>query len=403
MTSANRPARRGTHATDADARMALSLLVEPGDPRLVQWVREHDPAGLLEVVRDGSRRSRLEVPHAWLEGAARLDRAVSSARARSEAHGLRWVVPGDAAWPAALDDLDHVEPLGGSTGAPLGLWVRGPGDLASLVEHGIAVVGARSCTAYGSDCASEIAADVADQGGTVVSGAAFGIDAAAHRGALVQDRPTVAVLACGADVEYPRTHAALLQRIAQDGLVVSEQAPGQVAMRSRFLTRNRIIAGLTVGTVVVEAARRSGSLNTLNWADALGRVTMAVPGPVTSRQSAGVHQALRDGRAVLVTNGREVLDAVAGVSADVPEPVRPSDTDHDRLGGLARRVLDALSFTEARSTADVAVAARGSRADVADLLAGLERQGWCARVGDRWLVLPRGASIAARRPVTLGP
>lgn len=396
MTTATRRPRRGTHAVDADARLALSLLVEPGDPRLPALVRELDPAGLLEVVQGTVRRSAGDVPQAWREGLARLDRARAGALSRAEEHGLRWVVPGDAAWPAALDDLDHVEPLGGSTGTPLGLWVRGPADLASLVEQGVAVVGARSCTAYGSDCASEIAADVADQGGIVVSGAAFGIDAAAHRGALVQDRPTVAVLACGADVEYPRTHAALLRRIAQDGLVVSEQAPGQVAMRSRFLTRNRIIAGLCVGTVVVEAARRSGSLNTLHWADALGRVTMAVPGPVTSQQSAGVHQALRDGRAVLVTNGREVLDAVAGVSTEVSAPDRPADTAHDRLGGLARRVLDALSFTEARTTAEVAAAARGSRADVADLLAGLERHGWCVHVGDRWLVLPRGASVAAR-------
>lgn len=396
MTTATRRPRRGTHAVDADARLALSLLVEPGDPRLPALVRELEPAGLLEVVQGTVRRSAGDVPPAWREGLARLDRARAVALSRAEEHGLRWVVPGDAAWPAALDDLDHVEPLGGSTGTPLGLWVRGPADLASLVEQGVAVVGARSCTAYGSDCASEIAADVADQGGTVVSGAAFGIDAAAHRGALVQDRPTVAVLACGADVEYPRTHAALLRRIAQDGLVVSEQAPGQVAMRSRFLTRNRIIAGLCVGTVVVEAARRSGSLNTLHWADALGRVTMAVPGPVTSQQSAGVHQALRDGRAVLVTNGREVLDAVAGVSTEVSAPDRPADTAHDRLGGLARRVLDALSFTEARTTAEVAAAARGSRADVADLLAGLERHGWCVHVGDRWLVLPRGASVAAR-------
>lgn len=385
------PRRRGDAATDAEARLALSLVVEPGDARLVALLQQHAPGEVLASVRGDGGPS---VPPAWVEAAPRVERDLASARARAGAHELRWVVPGDAEWPTGLADLDHVEPLGGTTGAPLGLWLRGPGRLAELAAAGVAVVGARSCTAYGLDCAAEIAADVADQGGTVVSGAAFGIDAAAHRGALVQGRPTVAVLACGADVEYPRTHAALLQRIGHDGLVVSEQAPGQVPMRARFLSRNRIIAALAVGTVVVEAARRSGSLNTLHWADALGRVTMGVPGPVTSQQSAGVHQAVRDGRAVLVTSGREVLDAVAGVSADVDDPVRPADTEHDRLGLLARRVLDSLSFHEARSTADVAAEARGSRADVADLLAALERRGFCAHVGDRWLVLPRGASTA---------
>lgn len=383
------PRRRGDAAADADARLALSLVAEPGDPRLVALLQQHPADAVLAAVRGGRGPS---VPGSWVEAGPRLDRDVAAARARAASHALRWVVPGDAEWAPGLADLDHLEPLGGTTGAPLGLWLRGPGRLAELAAEGVAVVGARSCTAYGLDCAAEIAADVADQGGTVVSGAAFGIDAAAHRGALVQGRPTIAVLACGADVEYPRTHASLLQRIAADGLVVSEQAPGQVPMRSRFLSRNRLIAALAVGTVVVEAARRSGSLNTLHWADALGRVTMGVPGPVTSQQSAGVHQALRDGRAVLVTTGREVLDAVAGVSADVGDPVRSVDTDRDDLGLLARRVLDALSFHEARSTAAVAAAARGSRADVADLLAALERRGFCAHVGDRWLVLPRGAS-----------
>lgn len=388
--------RRGDALRDAEARLALSLVVEPGDPRLVPLLDEHGAGAVVSAIRDGGAPLASHLPDAWRDAAPRLERDVAAARARADEQGLRWVVPGDREWPAGLDDLDHVEPHGGTTGAPLGLWVRGPADLAGLAEQAVAVVGARSCTAYGSDCAAEIAADVADQGGTVVSGAAFGIDAAAHRGALVQHRPTVAVLACGADVEYPRTHASLLRRIGQDGLVVSEQAPGQVPMRSRFLSRNRIIAALAVGTVVVEAARRSGSLNTLYWADALGRVTMGVPGPVTSQQSAGVHQAVRDGRAVLVTTGREVLDAVAGLTADVAEPARADDTERDRLGRLARRVLDALSFEQARTGADVAASARGSRAEVAELLTALERQGLCIHVGDRWLVLPRGASTTRR-------
>lgn len=381
-------------SADADARLALSLLVEPGDPRLVPLLAEHPPTDVVAALRSGDRLGPAALPVAWREAAVRLDRELDVARTRADAAGLRWVVPGQRLWPSSLDDLDHVEPVGGCTGRPLGLWLRGPADPAALATGAVAVVGARSCTAYGSDVAADIAADLSDQDRTVVSGAAFGVDAAAHRGALVQGRPTVAVLACGADLDYPRSHAALIGRIAQEGLVVSEQAPGQVPMRSRFLSRNRIIAALGAGTVVVEASRRSGSLNTLHWADALGRVTMAVPGPVTSAQSVGTHQAVRDGRAVLVTDGRDVLNALAGISADVPERPSAPDGPRDRLGLLAGRVLDALSFTEARRTDDVAAAARGARGDVVDLLAGLERSGLCARVGDRWLAVTRTAAPA---------
>ncbi len=185
-----------------------------------------------------------------------------------------------------LDDLDHVEPLHGATGAPLGLWLRGVGHLAELCEQSVAIVGARDCTTYGAECASDLAADCADAGWTVISGAAYGVDGCAHRGAFLMNAPTVAVLACGADLDYPKAHGALIARIVEMGVVISEQAPGEPPL-NRFLSRNRLIAALTQGTVVIEAAERSGSLNTLNWADQLGRTTMALPGPVTSQQSPG--------------------------------------------------------------------------------------------------------------------
>ncbi len=273
------------------ARLALSLAAEPGDQRILERVAAHGVEGVAGRLRD-----------------ADLDRKVDDALARGAAAGLRWVVPGDTQWPDALDDLDHVEPLQGSVGAPWGLWVRGAGRLDELARSALSVVGARSCSTYGADVAGELAADVADAGLTVVSGAAYGIDACAHRGALALGRPTVAVLACGADRAYPVAHTQLLERIvAEGGLVVSEQAPGATPLKHRFLSRNRIIAALGQGTVVVEAARRSGSLNTLHWADLLGRATMALPGPVTSRRSDGSHAAVRAGKAVLVTSGAEVV------------------------------------------------------------------------------------------------
>lgn len=283
----------------------------------------------------------------------------------AEAAGVRWVVPGDPEWPVGLNDLDHAEPIGGMSGAPLGLWLRGEGRLDELLGASVAIVGARACTTYGAEVAGDIAADCADVGVTVVSGAAFGIDAQAHRGALSVQGPTVAVLACGADLDYPRAHTALLRRVAETGVVVSEYAPRSPAQRHRFLARNRLIAAMTQGTVVVEAAVRSGSLNTMHWADQLGRTSMAVPGPVTSQASGGTHRAIRDGKAVIVRDGSDVVEEILGVPivelADGPEPV-------------ARRVLDVVGRS-GRELTEIAAAANLSARTAKRALTELVGQG----------------------------
>jgi DNA processing protein len=223
----------------------------------------------------------------------------------------------------------------------------------------------------------------------VVSGAAFGIDASAHRGALAMGRPTIAVLACDAATDYPRAHAALLSRVAESGLIVSEQPPGQVPTKARFLSRNRLIAGLAGGTVVVEARQRSGSLNTLHWADRLGRPTMAVPGPVTSQQSGGTHQAVRDGKAVLVTGGPDVLSELAGIGAAEPEPAVAPSTEYDHLPAAAQRTLDALSWSGTTTARDIAASADLGPHDVAKALALLAGRGLAERSDDGWLLLRR--------------
>ncbi len=294
-------------------RLELSLLAEPGDPRLRDVVVEHGPELVLEALRAGGPcPGGRALPQPWRDGMPELERVRELVLHRADRAGLRWMCPGDPQWPAQLDDLDHVEPLQDTAGAPLGLWVRGAAGLDQLAARSVAVVGARSCSTYGAEIAGEIAADLACNDFTIVSGAAYGIDACAHRGALVVDRPTIAVLACGADRAYPEAHATLLDRIVDEGgLVISEQAPGAAPLRHRFLSRNRLIAALSQGTAVVEAQLRSGSLNTLHWADLLGRTTMAVPGPVTSQRSAGVHAAVRAGKAVLVTSGQDVADELA--------------------------------------------------------------------------------------------
>ena len=371
------------------ARLALSILCEPGDPRLPGLLAAHEPVQLVEAIRADRRLATHPWPASWTHRAQSLDQRLARAERMAGAAGLRWLIPGDRAWPDALDDLDHVEALHGATGTPLGLWVRGTGNLAELSATSVAVVGARDCTPYGAEAASEIAADAAAAGVTVVSGAAFGIDASAHRGAMAMGRATVAVLACDAATDYPRAHAALLSRIAECGLIVSEQPPGQVPTKARFLSRNRLIAGLAGGTVVVEARRRSGSLNTLHWTDRLGRPTMAVPGPVTSQQSGGTHQAVREGKAVLVTGGPDVLTELAGIGAAEPEPVAAPSTEYDELPAPAQRALDALAWHDARSARDVATAADLGPHDVAKALALLARRGLAERAGAGWLLVRR--------------
>lgn len=374
------------------ARLALSLVVEPGDTRLRDLLLAHEPERVLSAIRGAAGLPGVRLPEAWVERAARLDDLVDEALSRAEAAGLRWICPGDREWPGQLDDLDHISPLQGSAGAPVGLWVRGAGALAALCAQSVAIVGARDCTTYGAECASELGADLTDAGWTVVSGAAYGIDACAHRGAMSLGRPTVAVLACGADVDYPRSHSALLGRIAEDGVVVSEHAPGEIPHKRRFLSRNRIIAGLTSGTVVVEAAVRSGSLNTLNWADQLGRVTMGVPGPVTSKASGGVHGCLREGRAVLVTNGAQAVEELSGLGAP-PVPPEAVTTEFDRLPMTMRATLEGLHWRRTRSLLELAGDIRLGAREVRDALALLERQGLAARQGAGW-VLARRADTA---------
>jgi DNA processing protein len=252
--------------------------------------------------------------------------------------GARVVVPGDEEWPGALDDLGDR--------APLCLWVAGDLLLSDAVRKAVAVVGARACTDYGANVAAELASGLGDRGWTVVSGGAYGIDAAAHRGAMAVEAPTVAVLACGVDVAYPRAHDGLLRAIRSVGAVVSELPPGSHPTRLRFLDRNRVIAALGRGTVVVEAAARSGALNTAGHAEQLSRVVMAVPGPVTSSSSAGCHLLVRTLGASLVTSAADVVDLLAPVGEEASEPERGASRPHDGLDPVTLRVLEALPLRQ---------------------------------------------------------
>jgi DNA processing protein len=291
------------------------------------------------------------------ERAVRLDLDVTQRRA--ELLRVRFVVPGDDEWPDRLDDLDagaDTSEPGHAGGSPVGLWVKGTVPLAAAVQRAVAVVGARACTPYGEGVAADLASGLGDAGITVVSGGAYGIDAAAHRGALAVDGPTLAVLACGVDVPYPRGNATLFDRLARDHLLVSELPPGAHPTRSRFLTRNRLIAGLAQGVVIVEAAIRSGARNTANWAIQYGRPLMAVPGPIHSALSEAPHLMIRDQQAVLVSSAAEVLELVSPAGQHTLAPRRGSARPTDHLSPAQLAVVDALPARRAASTDEIALA-----------------------------------------------
>ena len=377
-------------ATDQErlARVALNSLGEPGDPRLAGLVETMGAPALYERLRDDVDLAGLRSETA--ERLADLDprRVLEDAAAR----GIRFVVPGDAEWPSSFDDLTRVEPLHGLSGAPLGFWVRGPLSLADTTREALAIVGSRSATTYGTDVASGIAAEVGPAGLTVVSGAAFGIDQAAHRGALATGTPTVAVLACGVDRAYPPKHHDLLEHIAVTGLVVAEAAPGWAPTKVRFLSRNRLIAALAKGTVVVEAAVRSGALNTATWAERLQRVVMGVPGPVTSAPSAGVHQLLRSGGATLVTCGAHVLEAVSPAGHHLLAEPRGESRPHDALDLTGRRVLDAVPVVHPAPVTSIARTGGVGVTAARRTLELLEQRGLVLCVDGRYRLTPRESS-----------
>lgn len=368
---------------DRLARAALSRLTEPGDVRLASLVADLGAAEVYEHLR-----SERDVGGVLTEVAARL-RGLDPARELEEAdaRGLRFVVPGDAEWPSGLKDLDRAEPLQRRGGMPLGLWLKGRLRLDEACARAVAIVGSRSATTYGVGVAGELGAELAGAGVTVVSGAAFGIDQGAHRGALAARGPTIAVLACGADRVYPAAHVQLLAYIVDEGLVVSELPPGCAPTKLRFLSRNRLIAALSTGTVVVEAAARSGALNTANWATRLNRVLMGVPGPVTSAPSEGVHELIRAGRATLVTRGEDVLELVAPAGSLLVAPRLGEVRATDHLDELELRVLDALPVAHGVSVPSLARTAGLGEEAVRASLTVLVRAGLAECVDGVWRIV----------------
>jgi len=270
---------------------------------------------------------------------------------------------------------------------PAVLWAVGPERLSDVAERACAIVGTRAATAYGEHVAADLATGLVERDVAVVSGGAYGIDGAAHRAALAADGVTVAVLAGGIDVPYPAGHTAMLRRVQEQGLVVTEYPPGTRPARHRFLTRNRLVAAMTGATVVVEAGLRSGAANTAAWAKALGRPVGAVPGPVTSSASAGCHALLRANSQV-ITRAEELVELVGRMGELALEPGRPA-SPLDGLAEIELRVYDALPARGTRTTDEIAVAAGVPPRQVMGPLAMLELAGLVSRQDGRWKLARR--------------
>ncbi|MCQ9384925.1 DNA-processing protein DprA [Brevibacterium moorei] len=304
----------------------------------------------------------------------------------------RLVIPGDAEWPHALDDLGLF--------APLGLWVRGGLPLNRALVAPIAIVGTRAATEYGLALTRTVVMDLVGHGHTVVSGGALGIDAVAHAAALdaaaaraatepEADVPsTVAVMACGIDQWYPKQNSALLDEVAARSAVVTELPPGATAMRHRFLDRNRIIAALSLGTIVMEAGWRSGSFSTANKASGLMRPVGAFPGSVFNGESAGCHKIIREGQAVLVSTAAEVRELVGGIGelADTEGPAQPVLTrPTDGMSPEQLRLYSALPLRGGVDPTVLAVKAGITHRQAMAALAELELTGHAEHSAAGWV------------------
>lgn len=371
--------------SDRKSREAWAYLsrVAQGPHRgLAELAGSVGPVAAREAVIAGALGERLQVRSHIDTAAADLDVV--------ESLGGRLVTPEDDEWPAwsflAFDGAGM--PDASDACAPLALWVLGRTPLPQLTERAVSIVGTRAASAYGEHVTAEIGGDLAVDGWTIVSGAAFGIDAAAHRAALGVGGSTVAVLACGVDRAYPSGHARLLQRIADSGAVISEYAPGTTPAKHRFLARNRVVASVGSAVLVVEAGWRSGARNTAAWARKLGRPVLAVPGPVTSASSKGCHRMIREGEARLVADAHDVV-AEAGPTGEVGDGRPSMFRDLDALSENALLVYEALPASGSRSPRELSELSSLPLSRVRSVLPLLELEGFVASDETGWFRLAR--------------
>ncbi|GGF39781.1 DNA-processing protein DprA [Williamsia phyllosphaerae] len=370
---------------DARERLAWAYLAAVSEPPSAAVIRLVDAVGVVDAAQAVATRCVPEGHQGVLRPTAaryEKDTARTDLETAERMNG-RLVTPVDDEWPGwALHALtmSDTAPRGGP---PLALWVRGGGRLDAITDRAVAVVGSRASTGYGQHITSKMVTGLIGSGRGVVSGGAYGIDGSAHRAALASDGLTAAVLACGFDIDYPTGHTQLFAGIVADGVVVSEYPPGTSAGRHRFLTRNRLVAALSKAVVVMEAGRRSGSLNTAAWAVKCGVPVGAVPGPVTSAMSVGCHRMIRDGQAQLVMDADDIEHLITpdGVDDAAGTTRRP---DERTLDDVQSRVRDAIPGRGSATIAEIAFAAGIEVARTRSALAMLETYGLVASDGSGW-------------------
>ncbi|MCG8350048.1 MAG: DNA-processing protein DprA [Chloroflexales bacterium] len=304
--------------------------------------------------------------------AARAKLDLDAELERTIAAGVRLVTIADKDYPSLLAQAPYPPPL---------LYVRGILDSAD--DWALAIVGTRSPTSYGKEVTYRLATDLANSGITIVSGLALGIDSIAHRAALEAGGRTIAVLGCGVDVPYPVRNWQLAERIITQGALVSEFPLGTKPAPTNFPPRNRIISGLSLGTLVTEAGFKSGALITVDFALEQGRDVFAVPGPIFSKTSFGANQLIRDG-AGLITKATDMLEALNLGVALAQQEVRAELPDDPTEAALL-----ALISYEPQHADVLGRAARMPAPEVAATLAMLELKGYVRQVGNMEYVLAR--------------
>ncbi len=323
--------------------MALCALESHGRPEIADLLLRFGAPEVWEGILGRS------ADNVWTRKARQVD--VAALEAATRASGARFLIPDDPEWPTRLNDLAHVR-VGDIGGVPPGLWVLGDANLNAVSRSGVAIVGSRAATSYGTVVATDMAADLAAEGHTIVSGLAYGIDAAAHRGAIAAGGTTVAVVACGIDRVYPTAHARLHAAVRGAGAVVSEVPPGAHPLKVSFLARNRIIAALGDGVVLVEAAARSGARNTTSWGKELNRQVMAVPGSITSAMAVTPHWLIQQGEAQLVTSAADVARSIGPLQPELELDLRGEELPLDRLRQELRQLREAVGSGETLGVAE---------------------------------------------------
>ena len=386
------PKAADTDLGDRFARSAWSVICEPGDGFAGFLISKMGASAALEAEILGISSKHLKSKLVSLGfDSAELDAFGVFEKAHSEARE-RWrprvsqqmirtalfkinkvggfvITPADSDWPRQLGDLEKH--------APFALWVRGSSAALKLLDHSISIVGSRGATKYGEFATDSMVSSLVPKGFSIVSGGAYGIDGFAHRSAIALRGNTVAVMAGGLDKFYPSGNSEMLKRISEIGAVISEVPPGTAPSKWRFLQRNRLISALGQSTLVIEANWRSGALNTVSHSERLERQIFAVPGPITSPQSAGTNRLISEQRAKLVIDGNDLLEQLG-------QRVRfISQLELDGLGAIEKRVLDAIGY-DVFELAEICSSAGLTRDEARLGLSSLEIDGLVLRRNNTW-------------------